>query len=114
MKLRILLGLVVVTVFTTQNLFADKIPLEDFIKLPQFAGLQISPDGKQLAVLAPVRDRVTPVTSSRIVRVPPATASSISSITASAEMRSNSPRRTPTVTPPSVSHETIGERGSLG
>lgn len=61
MKLRILLGLAIVTLFTTQNLFADKIPLEDFIKLPQFAGLQISPDGKQLAVLAPVRDRMNVV-----------------------------------------------------
>jgi hypothetical protein len=29
----------VVMLFTSQSLFAEKLPLEDFIKLPQFAGL---------------------------------------------------------------------------
>lgn len=58
MKFRFLLSLAIMTVFATHNLFADEIPLEDFIKKPQFAGLQISPDGKQLAMLAPIRSRM--------------------------------------------------------
>ena len=58
MKFRFLLSFAIMTVFATHNLFAEQIPLEDFIKKPQFAGLQISPDGKQLAMLAPIRSRM--------------------------------------------------------
>ncbi|MCW8925562.1 MAG: S9 family peptidase [Xanthomonadales bacterium] len=61
MRFRFLLSLAMVTLLATQNVLADKIPLEDFIKKPQFASLRISPDGKQLAVLAPVRDRMNVV-----------------------------------------------------
>jgi len=58
MKLKFFLSVAVLTLFATQSLFADEIPLDEIIKKPQFAGLQISPDGKQLAMLAPIRDRM--------------------------------------------------------
>jgi dipeptidyl aminopeptidase/acylaminoacyl peptidase len=61
MKLRFLLSVAVVALFATQNLFAEKLPLENFIKKPQFASLQISPNGKELAVLAPIKGRMNVV-----------------------------------------------------
>ena len=61
MKLKFLTGLAVLTLLMSQNLFAEKLPLEDFIRLPQFAGLQISPNGEEVALLAPIRDRMNVV-----------------------------------------------------
>lgn len=49
----------VVTIFT-QFAYADdpsKIPLKDFFKNADYSGLQISPDGKYLAVISPINDR---------------------------------------------------------
>ena len=42
----------------SQFAVAKTVPLEDFFKNPQFAGFQISPDGKHLAGLAPINDRL--------------------------------------------------------
>ena len=61
MKLKFLLSVAVFALLSTQNLFAELIPLDTFIKKPQFAGLQISPNGKKLAVLAPIRGRMNVV-----------------------------------------------------
>ena len=36
---------------------ADKLPIEDFFKLPQYSAMVISPDGKHIAALAPVKGR---------------------------------------------------------
>ncbi|HST01237.1 MAG TPA: hypothetical protein VLJ84_06225, partial [Usitatibacter sp.] len=36
---------------------ADKLPIEDFFKLPQYSAMSISPDGKNIAALAPVNGR---------------------------------------------------------
>ena len=33
----------------------DRIPIENFFKLPQYASMRLSPDGKQIAALAPFR-----------------------------------------------------------
>lgn len=35
----------------------DRIPIEDFFKLPQYQAMRISPDGKHIAATAPVGDR---------------------------------------------------------
>jgi dipeptidyl aminopeptidase/acylaminoacyl peptidase len=35
----------------------DKIPIEDFFKLPQYAAMYLSPDGKSIAALSPVNGR---------------------------------------------------------
>ena len=37
---------------------ADQLPIQDFFKKPQFAGFQLSPDGKNVAVLAPINSRL--------------------------------------------------------
>jgi len=36
---------------------ADKLPIEDFFKLPQYSAMVISPDGRHIAALAPVNGR---------------------------------------------------------
>ncbi len=48
-----------VILFFTQSFIADssKIPVESFFKNPDFTGLQISPNGKQLAVISSVNNR---------------------------------------------------------
>ena len=58
MKKRFLLGLAVFALLASPNLFAEKLPLDDFIKKPEFAGFQVSPNGKELAVLAPIKGRM--------------------------------------------------------
>src|SRR5215831_3667962 len=35
----------------------DRIPIEDFFKLPQYSSMVISPDGQHIAALAPVNGR---------------------------------------------------------
>ena len=61
MKMKYLLSIVLLTLFVSQSVFAEKLPLETFFKNPQFAGFQVSPNGKELAVLAPVNDRMNVV-----------------------------------------------------
>jgi len=58
MKLKFLLGMAVFALLATQNLFAEKLPIDTFIKKPQFASFQISPNGKEMAVLAPIKERM--------------------------------------------------------
>jgi len=61
MKLKYLMSIVLLTLFASQGVFAEKLPLETFFKNPQFAGFQVSPNGKELAVLAPINDRMNVV-----------------------------------------------------
>ena len=61
MKLKLFLGMAIFALLATQNVFAEKLPLDTFIKKPQFASLQISPNGKELAVLAPIKGRMNVV-----------------------------------------------------
>jgi dipeptidyl aminopeptidase/acylaminoacyl peptidase len=61
MKLKSLLIIAVLALFATQNALAEKLPLETFFKKPQFAAFQLSPNGKELAVLAPVGERMNVV-----------------------------------------------------
>jgi dipeptidyl aminopeptidase/acylaminoacyl peptidase len=53
------ISLVLILAILSQPVFADvsKIPVKDFFKDPDFSGLQISPNGKYLAVLSPVGER---------------------------------------------------------
>jgi len=53
------ISLVFILAILSQPVFADvsKIPVKDFFKDPDFSGLQISPNGKFLAVLSPVGER---------------------------------------------------------
>ena len=53
-----LVALMFTASFFSQSAFAEQKPLEDFFKKPQFAGFQLSPDGKNLGVLAPVENRM--------------------------------------------------------
>ncbi|RLA03402.1 MAG: S9 family peptidase [Gammaproteobacteria bacterium] len=52
------LGLVVVFAFMGQFIFAkaSDIPVKDFFRNAEFSGMQISPDGKHIAVLSPVNN----------------------------------------------------------
>ena len=61
MKVKVLLCLASFAALFTQNLFAEQLPLETFFKKPQFAAFQLSPNGKELAALAPVNDRMNVV-----------------------------------------------------
>ncbi len=53
------ISLVIILAILSQPVFADvsKIPVKDFFKDPDFSGLQISPNGKYLAVLSPIGER---------------------------------------------------------
>ncbi len=53
-----LVTLILVSTFAFQPAFAEQKSLEHFFKKPQFAGFQLSPDGKNLGVLAPVEGRM--------------------------------------------------------
>ena len=46
MKLKSLMSIILLTLFATQNAFAEKLSLETFFKNPQFSGFQVSPNGK--------------------------------------------------------------------
>ncbi len=46
---------------------ADKIPVEDFFRLPRYAAMSIAPDGRHIAALAPVNGRQNVV----VLDVPP-------------------------------------------
>jgi len=51
-------SLALALVLVTNVALADKQGLDYFFKKPQFAGFQLSPDGKELAGLAPIKDRM--------------------------------------------------------
>ncbi len=70
MKLKLLLNMALLTLFASQNVFAEKLPLETFFKNPQFAGFQVSPNGKELAVRAPVSGRMNVVILDLATRKP--------------------------------------------
>ncbi|MFC1797326.1 S9 family peptidase [Pseudomonadota bacterium] len=70
MKLKFLLSIAVLALLVTQNVFAEKLPLETFFKKPQFASLRISPNGKELAVLAPINGRMNVVVMDLATRKP--------------------------------------------
>jgi len=61
MKSKILLCLAFLGILAAQNVMAEKLPLDTFFKNPQFAGFQLSPNGKELAALAPVGGRMNVV-----------------------------------------------------
>ncbi|RKZ33840.1 MAG: hypothetical protein DRQ37_08430, partial [Gammaproteobacteria bacterium] len=58
MKLKFLLGTVLLSVLTLQNAMAEKLPLDYFFKNPEFAGFQISPNGKELAAMVNLNGRM--------------------------------------------------------
>lgn len=70
MKLKSLLIITVLVVLATQNVLAEKLPLETFFKKPQFAAFQVSPNGKELAVLAPINGRMNVVVMDLATRKP--------------------------------------------
>ncbi len=45
-------------VMISGSVFAKSLPLETFFKKPQYAGFQLSPDGNNVGVLAPINDRL--------------------------------------------------------
>ena len=51
---RITRALLILAVLSTPASAADEIPVEDFVAHPKYRNLQISPDGRHLAVIAPV------------------------------------------------------------
>ncbi|HMB61251.1 MAG TPA: hypothetical protein VKN35_15165, partial [Xanthomonadales bacterium] len=61
MKVKVLLCMASFVMLFTQNLMAEQLPLETFFKKPQFASFQLSPNGKELAALAPVNGRMNVV-----------------------------------------------------
>jgi len=62
MKHQLINGLIATMLLALSfSVAADQVPLEDFFKRPQFAGFQISPDGKTVAALAPIRSRLNVV-----------------------------------------------------
>jgi len=58
MKLKILLAAVVFSVVSIQTVSAEEFPLEYFFKNPEFAGFQVSPDGKDLAAMVNLKGRM--------------------------------------------------------
>ncbi|MEJ8568929.1 S9 family peptidase [Elongatibacter sediminis] len=58
MKIRVLLGAALALMLAAPHAIAEKLPLETFFKKPQFTNFQISPNGKELAAMAPVNGRL--------------------------------------------------------
>lgn len=58
MKLKISFRLTVLLLSAAQSLLAAQLPLETFFRKPQFAAFQLSPNGKELAALAPINGRM--------------------------------------------------------
>ena len=58
MNLKFFLGTILLSVFTMQNAVAENLPLEHFFKNPEFAGFQISPNGKELAAMVNLNGRM--------------------------------------------------------
>ncbi len=70
MKVRIPLAMVMLFLFATHDVLAGQLPLETFFKKPQFAGFQLSPNGKELAALAPINGRMNLVIVDLATRKP--------------------------------------------
>lgn len=70
MRQKTLLGLLVLVLFSVQTVSAEQQPLENFFKNSQFAGFQVSPNGKELAALAPVNGRMNIVVLDLATRKP--------------------------------------------
>jgi dipeptidyl aminopeptidase/acylaminoacyl peptidase len=70
MTLRIVLSVILLTIFTGQSALAEKLPLDTFFKNPQFAGFQVSPNGKELGALANVGGRMNVVVMDLETRKP--------------------------------------------
>jgi len=70
MMLKNLFGVCVFFLFTAQPVYASQLPLETFFKKPQFAGFQLSPNGKELAALAPINGRMNLVIIDLVTRKP--------------------------------------------
>ncbi|MGD8345715.1 MAG: prolyl oligopeptidase family serine peptidase [Lysobacterales bacterium] len=58
MKLRLLMGLALTLALTIQTAAAKELPLDHFFKNPEFAGFQLSPDGKRLAAMVNLNGRM--------------------------------------------------------
>ena len=54
MKIKLLLGMLIACLASSAVHAVERISVDDFFKNPQFASLQLSPDGKELAALANV------------------------------------------------------------
>ena len=70
MKAKMLLPAVLFCLLAKQPLFAEQLPLETFFKKPQFAAFQLSPDGRELAALAPINGRMNLVVVDLATRQP--------------------------------------------
>jgi len=70
MKRKWMVGLALLALCASQAVQADRLPLEDFFKNSQFAGFQLSPDGRKLAALAPVKGRMNIVVLDLATRTP--------------------------------------------
>jgi len=58
MKLKCLLGSAVLSLLAVQTAAAENLPLDYFFKNPEFAGFQISPNGKELAAMVNLNGRM--------------------------------------------------------
>lgn len=70
MAYRTLLSVMLLTLFTSQAALAETLPLDTFFKNPQFAGFQVSPNGKELGALANVGGRMNVVVMDLETRQP--------------------------------------------
>jgi dipeptidyl aminopeptidase/acylaminoacyl peptidase len=70
MKTRNFLPMAVLTLVASHCLQAETLPLESFFKNPQFTAFQVSPDGRELAALAPVNGRMNIVVMDLATRQP--------------------------------------------
>ncbi len=70
MSVKKLLCMALLFVAATNHAFAAQLPLQDFFKKPQFAAFQLSPNGKELAALAPVNGRMNVVIIDLATRKP--------------------------------------------
>jgi len=58
MKPKCLLGSAVLSLLAVQTAAAENLPLDYFFKNPEFAGFQISPNGKELAAMVNLNGRM--------------------------------------------------------
>jgi len=70
MAYRAVLSVMLLTLFASQAALAEKLPLETFFKNSQFAGFQVSPNGKELGALANVGGRMNVVVMDLETRKP--------------------------------------------
>ncbi|MEM1412249.1 MAG: S9 family peptidase [Pseudomonadota bacterium] len=70
MKVRMLQLATLALLVISASALAEKKGVEHFFKKPEFAGFQVSPDGKHLAALAPIGDRMNLVVMDLETRTP--------------------------------------------